>query len=148
MTVRHQLIKHQDQSFCGLSIFIEGKSPAATVVVTDLPDNPGVSARDSFSRIARKVKGSLLRNLNGKQIVWAYRQQGDSVTHGQGLEIAKINDAYEVNAWERVGDRRLGSIVNRDGGFIRQSVFIPMFRPIAEGYGRRRQGDCVNYVCA
>jgi hypothetical protein len=57
---------------CGVSIF-QTAPDMAIVVLTELPDNPGMSITNAFEHISTSVKDILLPGIAASQIIWVER---------------------------------------------------------------------------
>lgn len=77
MSVQHRFIAHQPDSACGVSVFLSSANTKPTVVVTELPDNPGVPVGQAFAAAANKVARAYLKGLSLDNIDWVYRQESD-----------------------------------------------------------------------
>ena len=148
MSVRHYVIPHAAGAACGVSLFIEGRRPTVTVVVTELPDNPGPSAREGFMTVVHKIRRVVQKAHPGVEIAWAYR-----VPPGDGQPEVLIRAHLDaagagVERWEHLNPAHLGQVVNRDGGFVRRGVFVPRFRPLREPRARHRPQEIVAYESA
>lgn len=149
MSVRHHLVAHRPGALCGVSIFLEGRRPTTTVVVTELPDNPGpASARDGFMDTVRKLQRTALKTVPADQVAWVYRIPATTQQREVMIRAHVGSGLDQVERWEHMDTARLGQLVNRDGGFVRRGVFIPLFRPISEvrDRGRSKSLEVVSYV--
>lgn len=146
MSVRHHLVAHRPGALCGVSVFVEGRRPTVTVVVTELPDNPGVSARDAFMDVVHRLCRATLKNVPHNQVAWAYRIPATSQQREVLIKAALGENQDLVERWEHMNSAHIGQLVNRDGGFVRRDVFIPRFRPLSEVHARGRPLEVVDYV--
>lgn len=144
MSVQHHLISHFPEAKCGISLFFDARRNSATVVVTELPDNPGVSAERFFGDVIRKVRAAFLKGVPAENTAWAYRRPRRTGSH-EVLFRVTVGDAPSAPpTWEPMDAAGLGALVNRNGGYQRR-VFIPEFRPLRDDVGRRRHKELVNY---
>lgn len=140
MSVRHLILSHQPGAACGVSLFVEGHQRSATVVITELPDNPGRPARESFFDAARALWRKYMKHTPPDRIVWLYRQQGTDTRRDVVMRAFVNWESGQVSNWGAPSPALLGQTVNRDRGFIRQGVFIPRFQPLTEmSSGQRAQ---------
>jgi hypothetical protein len=123
---------------CGVSAFVEGRRPTVTVVVTELPDNPGAPVAKFFADAARRIRKGILKGVSASSIAWLCRRPASENARESMFAVDLDEDKGTVRAMNQVDPSRLGSIVNRGGGFVRRGVFIPAFRPLAEAGARRR----------
>jgi hypothetical protein len=146
MSIRHHLITLRNGSICGISLFIEGRRPTVTIVVTELPDNPGTSARDAFADAVLKVRRAALKGIPEDKIAYVYRIPASEQQREVMIRAFFEESSGLVDRWEHMNPVQLGQLVNRDGGFVRRAVFIPAFRPVDKVRARGQPQEIVEYV--
>ncbi len=77
------------KSFCGLDILSSGPD-SATVIITELPGNPGTPVRDFFEQLATLLYLNRIQFLKivPAQIVW--------IEHHQGTEVNDVTGSDET----------------------------------------------------
>ncbi len=78
------------KSKCGIRILVKDNN--AVVVLTELPDNPGMSITNCYGHIATIIKKQYLKEFDHKQIMWLEHYLDREEYYGKETKTLTIED--------------------------------------------------------